>query len=294
VFVTISALVVMPGRSALGGLVMPILISNSVFCSLVPEAADLRHDALERLREQGVGLDLGRLAGANGDDVVLVDIDLRFHPREIGDHQDDIRLELGAEGDLALLLVQFAHGPGHRRVDRGLGQVVPRLLERSARLLHLPDRGLEARFLDLPGGLLGVELRLRLELARLQFLGARELLLRPVQVLAHERGVRLRGTHVRLCALHGREIALPIQPYEERALLDPLPFDDAELLDLRAHVRADLDLGLGLNLAGRADLLNDLLPAHLGRLDLEPLVLAPARGDSHRHADHDHERHASP
>src|SRR5207344_2437498 len=92
----------------------------------------------------------------------------------------------------------------------------------------------------------------------------------------------------------GGQVAFAIELDQERTLLDPLPLHHAQLLDLGADVSADLDLGSGLDPAGGVDLLDDLLPADLGRLDFEPLVAATAHGHDHRHADHRQEHYTAP
>jgi hypothetical protein len=222
-----SAVAVMPGRSVFGGSATAILISNSVFCSLVPGPRSWRCCRSRRPGLQGcassasVWISAG-LAGMDRDDVVLVDVDLRFHLGQVGDHHDDVGLELRAERDLADFLVQLAHRAGHGRVDRGLGQVVARLLERGARLLDLLDRRLEARFLDLPRGLLGVEVRLRLEaFASSSFERANSFCAGRG---SGSRAWRLPARSARSPRRsHGGEVALAVQLDQERALLDPLP-----------------------------------------------------------------------
>src|SRR6185503_13918645 len=97
-----------------------------------------------------------------------------------------------------------------------------------------------------------------------------------------------------LGALDRGEVALAVQLDEECPLLDPLPLDDAEPLDLGADVGADLDLGAGLDPAGGVDLLDDLLPAHPGGLDLDALVAAPARGHAGRDGGDHHEAGPDP
>ena len=189
-------------------------------------------------------------------------------------------------------LVQLAHRAGHGRVDRGLGEIVARLLERGPRLRHLLERRLVARHLDLVGGLLRVEVRLRLQVPRASssFERANSFCARSMfwwTSVAFACG----GAHVGLGALDRREVAFAIELDQERALLDPLALDDGELLDLRAHVGADLDLGLGLDLARGADLLDDLLRGSPSPSGLRaPLCARLRSGNDHCDADHEHER----
>src|SRR5688572_15605744 len=254
----------------------------------VGAAADLAHDSGEHLAGHGVDLDLGGLADPDVDDVVLVDVDLGFHLGQVGDHEDDIRLELGSERDLARLLVELAHRARHGGVDRRLRQVVTGLLERGTRLGHRLERRLVTRDLDLVGGLPGLEGRLGFEPAAPELLRAVVVLLGLVHVLLDEGGIRLGGADHGLGALDRGQVTIAFEPDQERALLDPLALLDGQLRDARAHVGADLDLHLGLDLPGAVHLLDDLLPAHLGRLDLEVLPpAAPHGGGRGENADED-------
>ena len=64
-------------------------------------------DALAELRQQRVGLDLGGLAGMDGDDVVLVHIDLRFHRGILAAGRNPLLLQMGNLIGVGLLI-----GPG--------------------------------------------------------------------------------------------------------------------------------------------------------------------------------------
>src|SRR4029079_18785780 len=68
---------------------------------------------------------------------------------------------------------------------------------------------------------------------------------------------------------------------------DPLAFLDRQLGDAGADVGADLDLRLGLDLAGAIDRLDDLRAADFGGLDLG--VLAPPGAGNHDAAGHEDE-----
>src|SRR5438552_14167323 len=246
-------------------------------------ARDLGHDPLQGLAGERVHLDLGGLPDGHGHDVVLVHVDLGFHHRQVGDDEDDVLLELRPQRDLPLLLVQGADRAGHGRVDGGLGEIVARLLQGRLGLLHLVVGGLVTRHFHLVLGLLGLEGSLRLQSAGEELLGPLEFVLRARHVLAYQRRVRLGRAHAGLRALHRGEIALAVQPGEKLSLLDRLPLDDRQLDDLGAHVRADLDLGLGLDLPRGADFLNDLLPLDLGGLDFRRLAAMTAqRRAAHR------------
>jgi hypothetical protein len=185
VLVTMSAVAVMPGRSVSGGFVMPILISNSVFCSVVPWPDAFALVPISRTTPgsfwpgQRVDLDLGVLADRL---MFTMSFSSTLTCASITDRsaitmmRSDWNCEPSTISPASFL--SSLTGARHRRVDRRLRQVDARLLERGLRLRHLLLRRLVARHLDLVRGLLGVERLLRFHAAREQRLRALELALR--------------------------------------------------------------------------------------------------------------------
>ena len=105
--------------------------------------------------------------------------------------------------------------------------------------------------------------------------------------------VRARISSARLVAL--RDVDLRLHLHEELAPLDAGALLHGEPDDLAGDVRGDLDLDLGLYLAGRGDGLRDRAHLCLGRLDLHTArpaaEIACRRSDGH-HEDEHHEQNA--
>ncbi len=186
----------------------------------------------------------------------------------------DVFLELRADRDFTLLLVQVGDRPGHRREDDRLGQRVVRLFERRFRLRDLIERRFITGYLDLVGSLIGVEHGLRLELTCHHVARAIVVFLGFQHVLLYEFRLGLGRPNVGLGPLDRCLVALAIEFYEQLAFLDPVAFLDVQRHDLGADVGADTHLRLRLYTPCGIDLLDDCLEGDDGRLHLDHLLIA--------------------
>jgi hypothetical protein len=222
--------------------VIAIFTSNSVFCAGLPggrdvgAAGDLGDLAGDDFAEHGVHRDFGLLAELDRVDVVLVDVDHRFHAAQLRDLHDHVFLELRADGDFAGFLVEVGDGAGDRRVDLRLAEVVLRLAQLADHLRDLVVGGLVTRALDLEGSFGGIEFGLGHQLARHHVAGTLEHALGLVAVVARQLRLRLRGTHAGLEAGNAGEQLLPVELDQQLALLDVVAFLDRQPDDLGADV----------------------------------------------------------
>src|SRR5215471_482316 len=231
--------------------------------------ADLDDVAGERLVLDRVDGDLRLLADLDVGDVGLVDFDLRFDQRHVGDRQQHrARVVHRPDHDrLALFDVAARDDALDRRLDADLAQVVLGVLERRLLLLHaialdfdLPIGrvGLCLLYLELVLGV--VERFLRRQPALPELLLARVVVLRRLQrrlaavglhaQLLHRRA-RRRQRGFRLIHL-AREVAR-IDLEQELPPIDALAFLDGEVRHAAHRVGADVDRPLRLDLARRRD-----------------------------------------
>jgi hypothetical protein len=99
---------------------------------------------------------------------------------------------------------------------------------------------------------------------------------------------------LRLSGATGAPAGAPIPlPHQQVALVHKIAFLDMQGDNLGADVRADADLGFGLDSAGRVNFLYDRLQGNFCCLHLEKLVVAPAQDESagatgqHQYAEYD-------
>ena len=281
--------------------------------------ADLCDVTLEDFAGQGIDGDVGGLTELHIDDVGLVDLDLRGDDGHIGEgHEggalgvldaDDDGLTL-AHGDVGDEAVEGSAGDGliegvevGALAGDGLIEMGPLAVGLRLGLGEGCDALVESGGGDIVGGFFGVEVLLGDELGVVEGLGAVEVEFFLLEVclglgdvglggvLGGDVGgdVGLGGGDGRLLGVDGGLRLDAFHACHDVALMDVVALLDIEVGDAAEGGGADVDVGLGLDLAGAADRGDEVLAHDLagGDFDDAGLAVQDGAGDDARHSKDD-------